>query len=83
MGDTVLARADSVLENQSLLTITDTKTMVIDADVAETNIAALRPGLRGEVVLDAFPDQPFEVQVMIADLSFLFIRSGRQAASLS
>ena len=63
VGDTVLARADSVRENQSLLTITDTESMVIDADIAEKNIAALRPGLRGEAVLDAFPDRPFEVQV--------------------
>jgi multidrug efflux pump subunit AcrA (membrane-fusion protein) len=38
--------------------------MVIDADVAETNIAALRPGLRGEAVLDGFPDRPFAVEVL-------------------
>jgi RND family efflux transporter MFP subunit len=64
VGDTVLARADSVRESQSLLTVTDTTSMVIDADVAETNIAALRPGLRGEAVLDGFPDRPFAVEVL-------------------
>jgi RND family efflux transporter MFP subunit len=64
MGDTVLARIDSVRENQSLLTITDTTSLVIDADVAETTIAALRPGLRGEAVLDGFPDHPFPVTVL-------------------
>ena len=37
--------------------------MVIDADVAETNIALMRPGLRGEAVLDGFPDRPFAVEV--------------------
>ncbi len=63
-GDTVLARADSVRENQSLLTITDAGSMVIDADVAETSVAALRPGLRGEAVLDAFPDRPFAIVLM-------------------
>jgi RND family efflux transporter MFP subunit len=61
IGDTVLARADSVRENQSLLTITDTGSMVIDADVAETSVAALRPGLRGEAVLDGFPDRAFGI----------------------
>jgi RND family efflux transporter MFP subunit len=61
IGDTVLARVDSVRENQSLLTITDTGSMVIDADVAETSVAALRPGLRGEAVLDGFPDRAFGI----------------------
>ncbi|PYE41500.1 RND family efflux transporter MFP subunit [Rhizobium sp. PP-F2F-G20b] len=63
VGDTVLARADSVREDQSLLTLTDMDRLAIDADVAEANIAALRPGLVGEAVLDAFPDQPFRVAV--------------------
>lgn len=64
VGDTVLARVDSVRESQSLLTITDTKSLVIDADVAETNIASLKPGLRGEAVLDGFPDRPFTVELL-------------------
>jgi RND family efflux transporter MFP subunit len=64
VGDMVLARLDSVLERQSLLTLTDTKSLVIDADVAETTIAALKPDLRGQAVLDGFPDQPFTVTVM-------------------
>ena len=63
VGDSVLARADSARENDSLLTITDTTNMVIDADVAEANIALMRRGLRGEAVLDSFPDQPFKIEV--------------------
>ena len=64
VGDTVLARVDSVRESQSLLTITDMTSMVIDADVAETNIASLEPGLCGEAVLDGFPGRPFAVTVL-------------------
>ena len=63
VGDTVLSREDSVRENESLLAITDTAKMVIDADVAEANIALMRPGLSGEAVLDGFPGQPFAVEV--------------------
>ncbi|AHG45901.1 membrane protein [Rhizobium leguminosarum bv. trifolii CB782] len=63
VGDTVLSREDSVRENESLLVITDTAKMVIDADVAEANIALMRPGLSGEAVLDGFPGQPFAVEV--------------------
>ncbi|MBB4250044.1 efflux RND transporter periplasmic adaptor subunit [Rhizobium sp. BK008] len=61
-GDTVLSR-EGVRENESLLVITDTANMAIDADVAETNIAQMRPGLSGEAVLDGFPDRPFAVVV--------------------
>lgn len=63
VGDTMLARVDSVRENQSLLTLVDTGSMVIDADVAETNIAAIRPGMGGEAVLDGFPDKPFAIEL--------------------
>ncbi|WP_425375458.1 efflux RND transporter periplasmic adaptor subunit, partial [Rhizobium chutanense] len=63
IGDTVLSREDSVRENESLLVIADTANMVIDADVAETNIGQMGPGLKGEAVLDGFPDQPFAVEV--------------------
>ncbi|MGO6684938.1 efflux RND transporter periplasmic adaptor subunit [Rhizobium leguminosarum] len=63
VGDTVLSREDSVRENESLLAIADMANMVIDADVAEANIALMRPGLRGEAALDGFPDLPFAVEV--------------------
>lgn len=63
-GDTVLARVDSVREGQSLMTITDTASMVIDADVAETSLALLQPGLRGEAILDGFPGKPFPITIL-------------------
>lgn len=63
VGDTVLARSDSVREDQSLLMLTDMNRLAIDAEVAEVNLAALAPGLVGEAVLDAFPDQPFRVAI--------------------
>ena len=47
-----------------MLTITNTKSLAIDADVAETTIAALKPGLRGQAVLDGFPDRPFVVTLV-------------------
>ncbi|WP_168878985.1 efflux RND transporter periplasmic adaptor subunit [Rhizobium sp. P28RR-XV] len=64
VGGRVLARVDSIKENESLLTITDTSSLVIDADVAETNIGALRPGLRGEAILDGFPDKAFAIEIL-------------------
>jgi RND family efflux transporter MFP subunit len=64
MGDTVLARLDSVRESQSLLQVTDRTRLVIDADIAEGNLAPLRPGMTGEAILDGFPDRPFPVEVL-------------------
>lgn len=63
VGDTILARADSTRDDQSLLTIADMTNLVIDADVAETIIASLEPGLKGQATLDGFPDQPFAIEV--------------------
>lgn len=64
ISDTVLERADSARANQSLLTISDTQHMVIDADVAEANSNGLRPGLTGEAVLDSFPGLPFNIKIL-------------------
>ncbi|MEH6773557.1 MAG: efflux RND transporter periplasmic adaptor subunit [Cereibacter changlensis] len=64
LGDSVLARADAVREDQSLLTITDTSRLVIDADVAEASLSMLHPGQRGEAILDSYPGQPFAAQIL-------------------
>ncbi|WP_084739880.1 efflux RND transporter periplasmic adaptor subunit [Frigidibacter mobilis] len=64
LGDSVLGRADAVREDQSLLTITDTSRLVIDADVAEASLSILHPGLRGEAILDSYPGHPFAVEIL-------------------
>jgi len=64
LGDSVLGRADALREDQSLLTITDTSRLVIDADVAEASLSKLRPGLRGEAILDSYPGDPFAVEIL-------------------
>ncbi len=61
VGDTVPEEADSVAQGQSMMVIADTADMVIDADVAENSISALKPGQTGEAVLDGFPDHPFPI----------------------
>lgn len=64
LGEMVLSRADNVRESQSLFAITDMDSLAIDADVAEAAVAPLKPGLRGEATLDAFPDRPFPIAVL-------------------
>ena len=62
LGETILAQIDTRGE-APLFTIVDSKRLAIDVDIAETAIAAMRPGLRGEAVLDGYPDRPFAVEV--------------------
>lgn len=62
-GDTVLAQVDSARDNQSLMTVSNTSHLLIDADIAETSIRLLRPGMNGEAILDGFPDQLFTVRI--------------------
>lgn len=50
-------------EPEGLLTLMDIKTLFVDVDVAERNIAAITPGQPAEVQLDAWPDRPLAAKV--------------------
>ena len=63
VGDRMLSQLDDPGPDRSLVTITDTASLVIDADVAEANISLLREGLTGEATLDAWPAQPFAIEI--------------------
>ncbi len=64
VGDSVLAQVDSMGPDGGLLTLTDTATLLIDADVSEQQTALLQAGLKGAAVLDGFPNRPFAVEVL-------------------
>jgi RND family efflux transporter MFP subunit len=63
VGERVLSQVDDPEPDRSLATLTDTTSMVIDADVAEASLASLREGLTGEAALDAWPAQPFAIEI--------------------
>lgn len=63
VGNSILSQADSTRGEGDLMAITDTDHMMIEADVAETNIGHLRTGLTGEAILDGFPEKPFPVRL--------------------
>ncbi|MEO9820205.1 MAG: efflux RND transporter periplasmic adaptor subunit [Paracoccaceae bacterium] len=50
------------IEN-SLMTFVNTANLIIEADFAERNIAIFENDVIVEAVLDAYPDQPFEIQL--------------------
>ncbi|KQT65838.1 hypothetical protein ASG54_03285 [Aureimonas sp. Leaf460] len=62
LGEMILAQVDA-RDDALLFTITDPARLAVDIDIAETNVAAVQPGLKGEAILDAYPDRPFAVMV--------------------
>jgi RND family efflux transporter MFP subunit len=62
-GQTVFEPGGPMVGDGSLLTIVDMAGLAIDADFAERSIGAFRPGVTAEAVLDAFPDQPFALEL--------------------
>ena len=63
VGETAIASRDSGSHERPLLSLFDPRSLVLDVDVAETSIAGIRPGQRGQGVLDAYPDAPFQTVV--------------------
>nr|WP_316654762.1 efflux RND transporter periplasmic adaptor subunit [uncultured Gellertiella sp.] len=63
VGEMVQSLGDGGKESGGLMTITDTASLVIDVDIAESSLALVRPGLTGQAILDGYPDQPFAVTV--------------------
>jgi RND family efflux transporter MFP subunit len=62
-GQTVFEPGGPMAGDGSLLTIVDMAGLAIDADFAERSIGTFRPGVTAEAVLDAFPDQPFALEL--------------------
>ncbi|MGJ8628499.1 MAG: efflux RND transporter periplasmic adaptor subunit [Sulfitobacter sp.] len=55
--------ASEGIEN-SLMTLVNTADLYIDADFAERNISIFQGDITVEAVLDAFPDKPFDIQLV-------------------
>ena len=61
VGAVALAAGDGGPADAALVTLFDPASLVIEIDVAETSLPRLEPGLRGTAVLDAWPDDTFDV----------------------
>ncbi|WAP68065.1 efflux RND transporter periplasmic adaptor subunit [Jiella pelagia] len=62
LGEAILAQVDA-RGDAPLFTIIDPSRLALDVDIAETALADVEVGHRGEAVLDAYPDRPFAVTV--------------------
>jgi len=65
--DAVLAQGRPVSSGQPVLTVTDTSTLSLAAQVDETDVLLVRPGVPASAELDAVPDAQYEAAVTTID----------------
>lgn len=69
-GDTVtatVAQGAPVSSGQPLVAVTDTSTLTLTAQVDETDVLLVRPGVRATAELDAVPDAVYPAEVTAID----------------
>ena len=65
--DAVLAQGRPVSSGQPVLTVTDTSTLSLTAQVDETDVLLVQPGVPASAELDAVPDAQYEAAVTTID----------------
>jgi multidrug efflux pump subunit AcrA (membrane-fusion protein) len=65
--DAVLAQGRPVSSGQPVLTVTDTSALSLSAQVDETDVLLVRPGIPASAELDAVPDARYEAAVTTID----------------
>ena len=65
--DAVLAQGQPVRSGQPLLSVTDASTLSLTAQVDETDVLLVRPGVRASAELDAVPDATYDSGVLSVD----------------
>ncbi len=63
-GSGVIAEGETVFQGQTIISMPDTATMVAEISVHETDVDKIRPGQPAKIVMDAFPDQVLEGEVL-------------------
>ena len=60
----VIAEGESVYEGQTLISMPDTAAMIAEIGVHETEVDKVRPGQPANIVMDAFPDNRLQGEVL-------------------
>jgi RND family efflux transporter MFP subunit len=56
VGEVVAPLAGSAFSKSAVVTVADLRSLLVEADVAESNLEAIGPGQACEIMLDAYPD---------------------------
>jgi HlyD family secretion protein len=65
VGEVVAPLAASAFSKSAVVTIADLRSLEVEADVSESNLEGVTVGQRGEIVLDAYPDQRYPGYVVM------------------
>lgn len=63
-GQVIVETGQSGRDETVLMTLLDTTLLYVDVDIAERNVAQIRPGLSAELRLDAWPERSFPARVI-------------------
>ncbi len=63
-GAGLIAPGETVYQRQTIITLPDTSSMMAEIDVHESSIDKIKPGQKATIVMDAFPDQTFNGEVI-------------------
>jgi HlyD family secretion protein len=63
-GTGLIAPGEQVFQRQTIITMPDTSSMMAEIAVHESSVDKIKPGQKANIVMDAFPDQNFNGEVI-------------------
>lgn len=63
-GGGIIAAGETVYQRQTIISLPDTTEMMAEINVHESSVDKVRPGQRAKIVMDAFPDETFQGEVL-------------------
>jgi HlyD family secretion protein len=63
-GQGIIAPGEQVYQRQTIISLPDTSEMMAEITVHESSVDKVKPGQKATIVMDAFPDQTFNGQVI-------------------
>ncbi len=63
-GTGLIAPGEQVFQRQTIITLPDTSSMMAEIAVHESSVDKIKPGQKATIVMDAFPDQNFNGEVI-------------------
>jgi len=63
-GAGLIAPGETVFQRQTIITLPDTSSMMAEIAVHESSVDKIKPGQKATIVMDAFPDQTFNGEVI-------------------
>ncbi len=63
-GGSIIAAGEEVYQRQTIITLPDTTEMMAEITVHESSVDKVKPGQKATIVMDAFPDQIFQGEVI-------------------